>query len=126
MGRFPRALLGALFVLSLSAAGCGKSEEKLAPVRGKVYYRGEPVQGGTIVFAPDADRGGHGPIAHAEIGADGSFSLRTDGEPGATPGWHRVTVAGTSIPARYCDPELSRESREVKAAIINDFDIRLE
>src|SRR5438552_2308150 len=84
--------LAVLGLLTLSA-GCSKRAPELVGVRGTVFYRGEPVRGGTVVFAPDPDRGGSGPLAIAEIQPDGTYVLRTDGENGAVPGWHRVTVS---------------------------------
>ena len=130
MGRNLRVPLGICLGLALLAVGCGKDEPKLAPVKGTVYYRGVPLQGGFIAFTPDHERGGQGAIAHAEIGMDGSFTLHTDSQAGATPGWHLITIGSTDpaspLPARYRNPETSHESREVKPGVANLFDIRLE
>ncbi len=108
--RLPALLLGALL------AGCG-GPAPLSPVQGQVRYRGGPVPGGVIVFSPDVERGTRGPLAVAEIAADGRFTLMTDGKPGCTPGWHRVTVASAQagLPERYRDPDLSGRIVEVKA-----------
>ena len=110
--------------------GCGRPDVKLAPVTGRVFYRGQPLAGGTIVFTPDADRGGSGPLACGEIGADGRYTLRTGDEAGAVPGWHKVTVAGgrddTLLPRKYSDPEGSGQGREVKAGQGNVLDLELE
>jgi hypothetical protein len=110
----------------IAAVGCGKRTPELSDVRGTVYYRGEPIRGGTIVFAPDPDRGGAGPLAIAEIQSDGTFRLRTDGERGAVVGWHRVTISPSeefiALPRRYCDPDLGGLCHEVvkgKANVIN-------
>src|SRR5207302_8665111 len=97
---------------------------------------------GTIVFPPDASRGSTGPIAHGEIRADGSYTLRSGQAFGAVPGWHRITVAAVHPPAaaagqryavpqslvpdRYRDPELSGLVCEVKADRPNVFDFNLE
>jgi hypothetical protein len=123
LGRNLRVVL----VVLICCPGCGKDEEKLAPVRGTVYFNGEPLHGGTIVFTPDPERGGSGPVAVAEVAADGTYHLHTEKQEGATPGWHRVTLAGnaTPLPARYCDPERSQENHEVKAGKVNVIDIRL-
>ena len=131
MGRILRPLAGAVAVvlLALLAAGCGKGDAKLAQVEGKVYYRGVPLQGGYIVFTPDAERGGSGPEIPAEIRRDGSYSLRTDNEAGASPGWYCVTITAEpplTLPDRYSDPELSRECHEVKPGVVNLIDIRLD
>ncbi len=116
-------------------AGCGRSEPPLAPVRGQVTFRGQPLAGGTIVFTPDPQRGGSGPQAWAEIGPDGRYALCTGGKNGAVPGWHRVTIAplrrqggGTTValPARYRDPELSGQCIEVRSERLNQCDLHLD
>lgn len=128
MGRILR-VPAVTFLLAVLVAGCGKGDVKLAAVKGKVYYRGVPVQGGCIVFTPDAERGGSGPEIPAVIGADGSFSLRTDSQPGANPGWYCVSVLADpplKLPDHYAAPESSGECHEVKPEAINVIDIRLE
>jgi hypothetical protein len=122
-------------------AGCGRSEPALTPVQGRVFYRGQPLPGGTIVFTPDPHRGGHGPQAWAEVGADGRYSLRTGGKKGAVPGWHLVTIAPLrsrgsprgadaatplALPARYRDPELSGQRVEVRPERVNQCDLHLD
>ncbi len=111
--------------------GCGESSEPLAPVQGQVFYRGKPLAGGTIVFTPDPQRGGHGPQAWAEISPDGRYYLQTADRKGATPGWHCVTVAPSKndscrLPARYRDPEQSGQHFEVKPERVNVCDLHLE
>ena len=111
---------------SLFLASCGeKGHAPLAPVRGHVSYQGKPLVSGTVVFTPDAQRGGCGPQAWAKIGPDGSFELSTAGVTGATPGWHRVTVAGASVPARYHDPDRSEQAFEVHLDAANVCELRL-
>jgi hypothetical protein len=131
-------LLGAavLALLLLGLAGCGKTPSKPAAVQGRVSYRGALLPGGTIVFTPDTARGGSGPLARAEIQPDGTYSLRTEDQAGAYPGWYRVTVAcfqgapGTVprslLPTAYLDPEMSGLAREVKADQDNTLDINLD
>jgi hypothetical protein len=122
-----------LGLLLLPAFGCGRGADKLEPVEGQVFYKGKPLAGGTIVFAPDPERGGHGPLAFAEIQPDGRFTLRTGETAGAVVGWHRVTVASASptaavpgLPAKYCDPERSGQRCEVKPGQPNTIEIRLD
>lgn len=121
----PRALSVAVLMLT----GCD-SGPTLAPVRGQVTYQGAPLRRGTIVFTPDAKRGGHGPLASADIQSDGSFTLHTGDLPGAVVGWHRVTIVAVEaaaaaqgqrfavprslIPEKYRDPELSGLMCEVR------------
>ena len=124
-------------------ASCG-GEETLAPVRGKVFYRGLPLPRGTIVFTPDPGHGCSGPQASAEIQPDGTFSLRTGSAEGAIPGWHRVTVLavepappanGTGfrfsvprslLPEKYRDPVLSGLVCEVQAGKPNGINFNLD
>ena len=40
-------------------------------------------------FTPDGERGGHGPLACARIGADGVYVLTTGADKGAVPGCQR-------------------------------------
>jgi|SRR5438128_6365766 len=132
------ALVAALAVLG----GCGGGAAPLQPVSGKVTYRTLPVQTGVIVFIPDAARGHSGPLAVAEIRADGTYALKTGEATGAAPGWYKVTIASVStfaapasaqslripqslLPEKYRDPELSRLACEVKAKA-NQIDFDLE
>jgi hypothetical protein len=71
------ALVGAV-------AGCG---ENLAPVKGKVTYKGEPVKGGTIIFRP-AEAGGNKPgaPASATVNDDGTYKLQVGTSNGAVLG----------------------------------------
>jgi hypothetical protein len=128
--------------LLLILAGCGNDQDRLTPVRGKVWYQGAPLRGGTIVFTPDPTRGGNGPLARAEIQPDGDFILKTGDRLGAVPGWHRVTVVAVEpissppgaayvaprslVPVKYRDPELSGISCEVKEGQENSLELNLE
>jgi hypothetical protein len=128
MRNVARIGLGALLFASL--AGCDTEAAKREPVEGRVYFRDEPLHGGTIAFTPDADRGNDGPMATGEIQSDGRYTLRTGDDPGAVIGWHRVTIAagpdGQALPRKYSDPKFSDQSREVKPGQANAFDFHLE
>jgi hypothetical protein len=56
-----------LFSLSVLAAGCGSE----GTVSGKVYYKGQPVTGGTVHFIPQGKSGNYTSV----IGTDGSYSI---------------------------------------------------
>src|SRR5687768_9930418 len=68
--------LSLTFLIALLAAGCGQTGgAKLAPVKGKVVANGQPVTGGSLLFAPT-----DGDIARPATGAinpDGTFVLGT-------------------------------------------------
>lgn len=118
--------------------GCGSKEGKRLPVSGKVYFRGAPLDGGMIVFTPDPDRGGQGPIAKAIIGTDGSFTLTVEDKPGIAPGWYRIAIAGNTTepptpanpypgpPSKYRNPDISGMVREVRVGADNVFEFTLE
>jgi hypothetical protein len=127
----------------LLALGCGHDDPPPASVHGRVFYKGVPLTGGSIVFAPDADKGGHGSLARGNIHSDGTYTLAADGRPGAAPGWHRVTVVaveaapskplGTAfadvhslLPRKYAAPELSGLEALVKPGEDNAIDFHLE
>ena len=118
-------------------AGCSRPDGELAPVQGQVFYRGRPLPGGTIVFTPDPERGGSGPLAVAAIQPDGRYALTTEGRAGAVPGWHRVTVVAVEdgsftsgprplLPSKYSDPGLSELSCQVESGKENGIDLRLQ
>jgi hypothetical protein len=133
----------AVALLLPAADGCGPDEPALAPVSGRVFYKGAPLPGGSIVFTPDADKGGGGPLARGEVRPDGTYTLTTDGRPGAAPGWHRVTIVSVApardkpagsgfadveslLPRRYAAPDLSGLERLVKPGEENAIDFHLD
>ena len=85
--------------IMLLAVACGRNGPTLVPVSGRVLFQGKPLPTGSIVFTPNSDKGGEGPLARAEIQTDGSYSLRTGEAVGGCVGWHRVTVAAVAVPA---------------------------
>ena len=131
-------------LLILMAPGCHRGPVALVSVKGKVLYQGYPVTGGILVFAPDPNRGGSGPLARAETDADGSYVLKTKDALGAEPGWYRVTIMAVApaypapsgvpsfpvsrsmLPEKYRDPELSGLSCEIKAGLDNNVNFNLD
>src|SRR5262245_51237518 len=126
--RLMRRSIG-LVLLGVLLAGCGRGEPGLVPVKGQVFYRRQPLPGGTIVFTPDPQRGGRGPQARARIGPDGRYQLLTGDKPGAVAGWHRITVAPARdhpLPARYRDPDLSGQRFEVRPSASGECVLHLD
>jgi hypothetical protein len=127
-----RTLLSiAIALLGWMLPSCDGEPPSPVPVRGKVYYRNAPLRGGILVFTPDPLLNGDGPMSHAEIQADGTYTLRTENSLGAIPGRHRVTVttlpeSPLQLPARYGDPEKSGLHFDVKPGRENIIDIYLE
>lgn len=136
----PTPLSCVCLVAALAGFGCG-SDDKQTPVQGRVFFHGRPLPGGTIVFAPDVERGGNGPLAMGEINADGHYTLRTGEHLGVVPGWHRVTIAPPNpavapgqavpppfvdLPRKYSDPQQSGLLRQVLPGTSAEQDFHLE
>jgi hypothetical protein len=131
-------------VLLLSGCGGGTSSDDLLPVQGRIFYRGVAVTHGTIVFSPDAARGGNGALARAEIQPDGRYLLRTGERLGAAAGPYQVSVVAVAkedasvpnadpsaaprllLPPRYRDPEQSGLGCQVEHGKDNTFDFYLD
>ena len=119
-------------VLSIGALGCGgKEQTPLLPVSGLVRLGGAPMPMGTVEFHPDAGKGNSYPgRPTGMIKPDGTYSLTTEGRPGAPVGWYKVTVTGQgmpdpskmgdkvppppTVPARYTKPDTTIFNFEVK------------
>ncbi len=77
-----------LAVATATLTGCGRSGNELAPIGGKVAYRGKPLTFGSVMFLPKS-----GPPATGAIQSDGTFSMTTRGlGEGASVGKNRVRV----------------------------------
>jgi hypothetical protein len=137
------ARLCLLTALLAAVSGCGSDATPTATVRGRVFYKGSPLPGGSIVFTPNPDKGCQGPLARGEIRSDGTYTVTTDGRPGAVPGWHRITIVsvqspsgkpiGTAfadvhslLPRQYAAPDLSGLERQVLAGEENVIDFHLD
>ena len=84
--------LAFLLAVSLTAtaimSGCRKRAHEMAPVNGKVIYRGEPLQFGNVMFMPES-----GPPATGIIASNGTFTMITRGEgDGASVGKNQVRI----------------------------------
>jgi hypothetical protein len=122
---FPRLVLvlATLGLLS-TLVGCNSSgKDKLIPVSGKVTLDGTALTAGQVAFHPNLEKGNKATgMALGTIGADGTYTLTTNGKTGTPPGWYKVTVAtnfpgvpGTPVPinSRYNMPTTSGLACEV-------------
>lgn len=119
--------------LVASFGGCSPSAPpKETTVRGRLTFQGEPVANGTVVFAPDPDRGGTGRPLRAATAADGTFTIRAADGP-VPPGWYRVALAAPAdaptdppFPPQLRRPDRSGVVREVKAGADHVFEFAVE
>ncbi|NBV46766.1 MAG: carboxypeptidase regulatory-like domain-containing protein [Planctomycetia bacterium] len=90
--------LGVVAGLGL-AVGCGKAADtrpKRVPFSGKVTLDGTPIEGATVVLAPES---GSGAAASGMTNAEGVCAFTTyESRDGAVPGRYLVTVAKTEFP----------------------------
>ena len=94
IGKDDIPVLARRFFLSVCVAagaalvGCGgEGGPALSPVKGVVKYNGNPVQGASVSFAYE-----NGQLAVGATDASGSFSLTTNGRPGAPLGAAKVGI----------------------------------
>lgn len=129
MRRLAGYWLAHILIAATLSGGCDSSVEDVVPVQGKVFYHGEPLAGGMIVFSPDPERGLSGPPTSASIAEDGSFRLES------SLGWHRISIAGPArapgrahaahFPRHYRQPDRSGLAREIKPGTSNVFEFDL-
>jgi hypothetical protein len=75
--------------------GCSGNGLNLVKVRGKVTYRGKPIQNGTVFFMPDDKKGTVGPPAVGSILEDGSYVMSTESAgDGVIVGTHKIGITG--------------------------------
>ncbi len=139
-------------VMCVGLLGCGGGAGKgLNPVKGKITYKGAPVAGATVTFAPS---GGQGPSAIGMTNDAGEYTLNTNTLPGAAEGHYKVLVskyektaktqmspddmrkmqmtkekieAKSEIPAKYgAPPTTNLEATVTKDASKNVFDFDLK
>jgi hypothetical protein len=114
----------------------------MADASGTVTYNGDPLEGATVIFAPET-----GLPATGITDANGRFTWNTRGEPGAVVGPGKVAITAVEqlivvegreptaqelanmsrslIPEKYGHPMTSELSAEVKADETNEFTFEL-
>jgi len=106
-------LIVVLVFCCLSGLSCGRGDRipGLVEVKGTVAYKGAPVDGATVSFAPKTFEPGTR-ASVALTAPDGTFILLTQGQRGILPGDYDVTVVKRTIPAI---PEGVRSSEALEA-----------
>jgi hypothetical protein len=155
-GKARLGLAAAWGIAPVLLPGCGDNDElgRRYRVHGRVFYRSQPLEGGSITFYPIATAG----TMRAATGTiqDGYYTLSTiGGDDGALLGTYRVAIVAKSavpsklqpivkggaarhsdvikaarqaknlIPSKYMSPRISPLTRELKAET-NRFDVELE
>jgi hypothetical protein len=130
-----RWAIGCLMMMAFAPVGCGKKTPSETIVQGQILYRGAPLTGGLVVFAPNPDRGSDGPILTALIQPDGSYQLQATEEQPVRAGWYRIAVAppagAVQVPtaaypypgmsAKYRNPARSGLERQIKEGVTTTF-----
>jgi hypothetical protein len=137
-GAGPLARLLVLACMSVVPLACG-SAEGMAPVSGKVTYKGKPVPKGSITFASTTEGGRN---ATGQLDANGYYKLQTENPgDGALIGDYLVTIYAHDepildyipkkkippkilTPTKYEKPETSGLKASVKSGS-NTFDFDL-
>ena len=126
-GLFTRRCATTLFPLLLFSMGCGP-ENKLGrlPVAGMVRLDGEPLDRGTILFAPDrlnsAKPGGVSSGAQIE---DGKYSIAE--HKGLTPGSYAARVYSSDEEAELVEPQVPGPGiKTVRERIPARYNLRTE
>lgn len=88
------------------STGCGDGLN-LVPVRGVVTLNSKPLEGGQVLFMPDASNAGGQPGSDL-TGPEGNYMARTNGRMGLIPGKYRVVITKslfdkTKIPEWFKD-----------------------
>jgi hypothetical protein len=88
-----------LAIVVIFLVGCGSDGlPDMVPIRGEVYYNGEPLADGFVVYLPK--KVGEGRQATGPIQPDGSFVLTTQqGGDGAMHGAYDVVIYEDTAPA---------------------------
>jgi len=122
---FPAFLSSGLLIGCLILGGCTGGAEGEAerpptiPVSGTVTYKGQPVEGATVVFVPNLPQG---KAASGKTDSNGAFAMTTfESEDGAVAGDYKVTVTkikpGTGGAVadvesdEYVDPAMAGEKK---------------
>jgi hypothetical protein len=111
-----------LCLVALVAVGCGDgSGLEIYPVRGKISFDGQPLveESTTVLFQPDAGRGNEAPFpAIGTVDGDGNYTLKTNGQSGASPGWYKVVVTALAETPQHATGPKDARSRPVAKSLL--------
>ncbi len=110
-----------LCLVALVAAGCGDSDGEIYPVRGRISFDGELLveESTTVLFQPDAERGNEAPLpAIGTVDGDGNYTLKTNGQNGAFPGWSKVVVTALAETPQHARGPKDARSRPVAKSLL--------
>ena len=111
-----------LCLVVLAALGCGDgSDLEIYPVRGTISFDGEPLaeETTTVMFQPDAERGNEAPLpAIGTVDGDGNYTLKTNGQNGASPGWYKVVVTALAERPEHASGPKDARSRPVAKSLL--------
>jgi hypothetical protein len=135
-------------VLAAGLPGCGSGNNQLLPVEGKVLLGDKLLATdshlqGYVTLYPDKAKGNKSlEIPLGTIDSEGRFKIFTRINPGAAPGWYKVTVSaapvvdpknpylkktGWLMPERYIDQDKSKLTLEVVAnPAAGAYDLKLD
>jgi hypothetical protein len=98
--RLSRFWFGVIVLGPLLLSGCGPA---ISPVHGKVTIDDKPLTTGTVTLRPDKSKGNKSSATPlGKIADDGTYTIETDGKPGAPYGAYKVVVVA-GVPAKPSD-----------------------
>jgi len=104
------------FAFCFFLTGCKKEQglKGLYPVKGKITFKGDPVEGASITLSPVAS-GGEARAAGASSDAKGEFKIRTlMPDDGAFPGEYKISVQKRVVDTIYTEEEyLAAEAKGI-------------
>ena len=114
--RFGFLVLG-VFILGCAQKG-DPNRPKTAPVAGTVTYKGQAVEGATVMFV-SASASGRGAVGKTD--ASGRFTMTTFASgDGAIPGSYRVAIYKTSVEGAPAEGATGKAGAEPSAGTIKD------
>ena len=122
---FLTCFIVSLFAISFLLSGCKKEQglKGLYPVKGKVTWKGDPVEGASIMLSP-VNSGGTARSAGATSDSKGEFKIRTlNPDDGAFPGEYAITVRKMQADKTYTEEEIEAANARGQSLEINSKNV---